>query len=152
MKVRIELVDDSSEEEVIIRCRRMDDTVGKIQQYIREQTVRSLSIAFYQGNEEYYFPIDKVLFFETEGEHIYAHTERDAYRIKYRLYELEEMLPPYFMRCSKSTILNSMRVYSITKNLSASSLVGFENTHKHVYVSRKYYQQLRRMMRKDELT
>ena len=150
MKVRIELVDDSSEEEVLIRCRRVDDRMEKIQRYIREQTSCSPSIAFYQGNEEYYFSIDKVLFFETEGEHIYAHTERDAYRIKYRLYELEEMLPPYFIRCSKSTILNSMQVYSITKNLAASSLIGFENTHKHVYVSRKYYQQLRRMMRKDD--
>lgn len=150
MKVRIELVDDGSEEEVIIRCGRVDDTVQKIQQYIKDQSSLKSQLTFYQDNQEFYFSIDTILFFETEGEYIYAHTEKESYRIKYRLYELEEMLPRYFTRSSKSTIINSKQVYSITKNLTASSLVTFKNTHKHVYVSRNYYQQLRQLMRKEQ--
>lgn len=150
MKVRIELCDDGSPDEVIIRCGRVDDTVQKIQQYIQDCAAQAISLTFYKDQQEFYFPVEQVLFFETEGEHIVAHTEKDAYRIKHRLYELEELLPRYFLRASKSTILNSRRVYSITKNLTASSLVTFRNTHKHVYVSRKYYQQLRQLIRKEE--
>lgn len=46
------------------------------------------------------------------------------------------------MRVSKSTILNTDRVYSLTRNLTASSLVTFAGSHKQVYVSRNYYKAL----------
>lgn len=146
MKVRIELVDGLAEDEVLIRCGRVDDTIQKIHRYILEQSTAGPKITFYKQNQEFYFPLDDVLFFETEGEHIYAHTANDAYRIKYRLYELEEMLPRYFVRAAKSTIVNIRQVYSIARNLTASSLIQFVNSHKQVYVSRYYYQQLRQRL------
>lgn len=150
MRVRIELVDDDSENEVIIRCGRVDDTVRKIQQYITEQSAPEAQIVFYQENQEFYFPVEHILFFETEGSRIYAHTEKDSYRIKYRLCELEELLPRYFIRSSKSAIINSRKVYSINRNLTASSQVTFQNSHKHVYISRNYYRQFRQLMRKEQ--
>lgn len=143
MKVRIELVEDLAEDEVLIRCGRVDDTIQKIHQYILEQSLTGSKITFYKDNQEFYFPLDDVLFFETEGEHIYAHTAKDAYRIKYRLYELEQMLPRNFVRAAKSTIVNTTQIYSIKRNLSASSLVQFQNSHKQIYVSRYYYSELR---------
>lgn len=146
MKIRIELVNDLTEDEVLIRCGRVDDTIQKIHQYILEQSQSIPKITFYKQNQEFYFPINDVYFFETEGEHIYAHTANDAYLIKYRLYELEEMLPRNFARAAKSTIVNIMQVYSITRNLTASSLVQFIDSHKQVYVSRLYYQELRRRL------
>ena len=149
MKVRIERLGDGEEDEVVIRCSRVDDTVQKIQRFIEDQTAQQVSFTFYKDNQEFYFPVDRILFFETEGEYVYAHTEKDSFRVKLRLYELEEILPGYFIRSSKSTIINSQQVYSITRNLTASSLVAFKNTHKHVYVSRHYYQPLKRLMRKE---
>ena len=146
MKIRIELVNDLAEDEVLIRCGRVDDTIQKIHQYILDQSSLGSKITFYKQNQEFYFPLDDILFFETEGEHIYAHTASDAYLIKYRLYELEQILPRSFVRAAKSTIVNIMQVYSITRNLTASSLVQFINSHKQVYVSRYYYQQLRQRL------
>lgn len=143
MKIRIEVVNDLTEDEVLIRCGRVDDTIQKIHQYILDQSLLSTKITFYKQNQEFYFPLDDVLFFETEGEHIYAHTADDAYQIKFRLYELEKILPRHFVRAAKSTIVNIMQVYSITRNLTASSLVQFMNSHKQVYASRYYYQELR---------
>ena len=64
------------------------------------------------------------------------------YQVKYKLYELEELLPRFFMRVSKSAILNTNHIYSINRNLTASSVVAFLNTHKQVYVSRYYYKPL----------
>ena len=86
MKIRIEVVNDLTEDEVTIRCGRVDDTIQKIHQFIIEQTQSAKKITFYKQNQEFYFPLENVLFFETEGEHIFAHTANDAYRIKYRLY------------------------------------------------------------------
>ncbi|MDF2632562.1 MAG: LytTR family transcriptional regulator [Caproiciproducens sp.] len=146
MKIRIEVINDLAEDEVVIRCGRVDDTIQKIHQYILDQSLLSSQITFYKENQEFYFPLNTILFFETEGEHIYAHTVNDAYRIKYRLYELEEILPRSFVRAAKSTIVNVTQVHSITRNLTASSLIQFINSHKQVYVSRYYYQELRQRL------
>lgn len=146
MKIRIELVDDLTEDEVLIRCGRVDDTIQKIQQYILEQSSFNSKMTFYKENKEFYFPLENILFFETDGEHIYAHTANDEFRIKHRLYELDELLPKYFVRASKSAIINILQVYSITRNLTASSLIQFKNSHKHEYVSRHYYKELRQRL------
>lgn len=146
MKIRIEIVDGLTEDEVVIRCCRVNETVQNIQKYALEQSSSVAKITFYKQNQEFYFPLGNVLFFETEGEQIHAHTADDAYLIKYRLYELEEILPRHFVRAAKSTIVNITQVYSITRNLTASSLVNFIGSHKHVYVSRNYYQQFRQRL------
>ena len=146
MKVQIQVVDDLPEDEVIIRCGRVDNTIQKIHQYILEQSSSELKLTFYKQNQEFYFPLDDVLFFETDGEHVYAHTVNDAYRIKYRLYELEEILPSQFVRAAKATIVNIASVYSVTHSLTSSSLIQFTNTHKQVYASRHYCNELRRRL------
>lgn len=74
---------------------------------------------------------------------LHAHTRDGIYRIRSKLYELEETLPGSFMRVSKSAILNVHHVYSIERNLTASSIVQFQGTHKQVFVSRHYYKALR---------
>jgi DNA-binding LytR/AlgR family response regulator len=142
VKIRIEVDGELLEDEVTIRCSRVDDTIRKIHQYVLDQAQSEERITFYKDNQEFYFPLDMVLFFETEGEYIYAHTADDAYRIKYRLYELEALLPKVFVRASKSAIVNLRRIISVTRNLTASSLVQFSGSHKKVYVSRHYYRQL----------
>jgi len=99
-------------------------------------------LVFYKDATEYYLELDEILFFETDETGISAHTKKDVYQTKYKLYELEDLLPGFFMRVSKSTILNTRHIYSINRNLTASSVVAFSGTHKQVYVSRYYYKPL----------
>lgn len=146
MKVHIELVDGLSEDEIVIRCDRVDERLQKIHRFILAQSSPVSEIVFYKLNQEFYFPLDHVLFFETEGEHVFAHTRDDDYRIRYRLSELDEMLPRHFIRTSKSGIVNTAQVYSITRNITASSLIQFKDSHKHVYVSRHFYDALRQRL------
>ena len=144
MKLRIEVTDGFSEDEVVIRCGRVDDTVSKIQDFI--QSLSAPQITFYKGTQEYYLPLEEILFFETDGEQVYAHTKNDAFRVKYRLYELEEKLPQQFVRAAKGTIVNTSHIYAINRNLASSSQVKFANTHKQIYVSRHYYGSLKAKM------
>ena len=145
MKIRIEIDDNLKEEEIIIRCSELNDSIKKIQQNIME-TSKKTNIVFYKENIEYYLPLDSILFFETSGNGIDAHTINDIYRIKNKLYELEEILSNNFIRISKSTILNTNHIYSINKNLTSSSIVQFNKTHKQVYVSRGYYKAMRQRL------
>lgn len=143
MKLRLEFDGGIDEEEVVIRCKELNERVKQIQLAITNISSAKQRFVFYKGDTEYYISLDEILFFETEEKQIFAHTASDRYQVKYRLYELEEFLPGHFMRVSKSTILNTERVYSIRKNLTASSMVEFLNTHKQVFVSRYYYKPLR---------
>lgn len=143
MRIRIEVVEDLTEEEVVIRCAGITDKVQKIQQAVLEVTDRLQKFEFYKGEKQYYMPLEEILFFETDAEGICAHTVADVFTVKFKLYELEQMLPGYFLRVSKSSILNTRVIYSITRNLTASSIVEFQNSHKTVYVSRYYYKLLK---------
>lgn len=143
MKVRIEIGDSSEEEEVIIRCRKITHTVQKVQEAVTEALGRTQNFPLYREDREYYVPLEEVLFFETSGEGIKAHTATEVFATKYKLYELEHMLPGNFTRISKSSILNVERIYSITRNVTSAGIVTFYGTLKEVYVSRHYYKALK---------
>ncbi|MGL4449906.1 MAG: LytTR family DNA-binding domain-containing protein [Clostridium sp.] len=144
MKIRIEIDDGILEDEVVIRCRGISDEILEIQNMILDKAKRSSGIEFYKNDKEYYISLSKVLFFETNSnKEIDAHTKDEVYKVKYKLYELEEILPSEFMRVSKSAIININRIHSILKNITSTSLVEFKNTEKKIYVSRSYYKDLK---------
>ena len=144
LKLRIEITDELSENEVVIRCNHIDDNIKKLQSFIKD--LSSPQIVFYKGQQEFFLPLEDVLFFETEGERVFAHTTKDSFRVKYKLYELEEILPRYFARASKGTIVNTSRIYAINRQLTSSSQVKFTNTHKQIYISRHYFNALKNKM------
>lgn len=142
MKIKIEIDENLIEDEVVIHCASINEEVTKVQKAISEVVNASQKLVFYKEATEYYLELDEILFFETDENGISAHTRKDVYQTKYKLYELEDLLPGFFMRVSKSTILNTRHIYSINRNLTASSVVAFAGTHKQVYVSRYYYKPL----------
>ena len=143
MIIRIEVDNKIKQNEVIIRCGEISEEVKNIQIMLRDMLSNKKRITFYKGDTEYYNSLEEILFFDTEKNGVCAHTIDNIYSVKYKLYELEELLPGYFMRVSKSTILNTNHIYSITRSLSSSSKVEFQNTHKQIYVSRYYYKPLK---------
>lgn len=138
MKIRIELDENIDDNEVIIRCREIDKSIEQIQTAI-SQISKKGNFVFYKEHTEYYFPLSTIIFFETSENITYAHTINDIFITKNKLYELEDMLPNSFIRISKSTIVNVDHVYSIDRNLTSSSCISLDKTHKKVYVSRSYY-------------
>lgn len=143
MKIEIDIDENIEDLEVIIKCAVINDKVQKLQRYLSDISKDKKQVIFYQEEKEYYFDVSRILFFETSENGIDGHTKDDIFNVRYKLYELEELLPAYFMRVSKSTILNTHEVYSITKNITSASKVEFHGTHKRVYVSRNYYKTLK---------
>ena len=141
MKVRIELDDSLADTELVIRVSRIDERIQKIQDVLEESAAPT--ILFYKESSEYFVELAEILFFETDGAKIFAHARNDAYEVKLKLYELEELLPRYFCRISKSTIVNAKAIYSLEKSFSGTSSVQFSKTHKKVHVSRHYYHLLK---------
>lgn len=142
MRVKIEIESGLEEAEIVIRCSQLDESVVNLQNYITQLSGGEKTLCLYRGETEYYVPVKEIYFFETEGKVIHAHTAQDIFETPYKLYELEELLPGGFMRISKSTIVNLDYIYSITRNLTASSVVEFAGSNKRALVSRSYYKAL----------
>ena len=110
-----------------------------MQQYMNSQFEQIEAI---KDDVSYYLNLSDILFFETDSKIVMAHTTKNAYQVKYKLYELEDILGGNFMRVAKSTILNLDKIYAITRSIS-NCQIKFEESYKTVYVSRHYYRDLR---------
>ena len=139
MKVKIEIEENLAEEEVIIRCRELSDSIVSLQNYISRQSGVKKCLSLKNADTEFFVPMEEILFFETQGREIRAHTAERILGCDYKLYELEELLPGGFMRVSKSAIVNLDHVYSVTRNLTASSVMEFAGSNKKAFVSRAYF-------------
>lgn len=142
MQIRIE-VSDQGEDEVIIRCKEITPEIVQLQKTLADQSKKTESIVLFQGDTEFYIDVNQILFFETEDQKVIAHTRTESYETGKKLYELEEMLSGTFQRISKSSIVNVSKIYSIKRNVTASSEIEFLGTHKQIYVSRAYYKVLK---------
>lgn len=145
MKIRIELDDSLDDVEVVIRTSRLSAEIEQIQQALVQ--VNHPQIIFYKASSEYFLDLADILFFETDGTRIFAHSRENAYEVKLKLYELEECLPVYFCRISKSSIVNTRSIYSLDKSFSGTSTIRFYDTVKQIHVSRHYYQLLKEKLR-----
>ena len=142
LKIRIEM-SEGIQEEVVIRCREITPEIIRLQQLLSGDFDRSNQFLLYKGDTEYYLNVNDIIFFETEGNAVMAHTKNDMYETRRKLYELEELSGGRFQRISKSAIVNVDKVYSIKRNVTSSSAIEFQGTHKQIYVSRAYYKVLR---------
>lgn len=147
MKVLLEIDENIIEDEIIIKCNKVNNNIINIQKAISDISSNKPSIIFYKDDKEYYLNIDEILFFETEENITYGHTLNDVYKVKYKLYELLEVLPSNFMKISKSSIINIDKIFSIDYSFTSSSLIQFQKSHKQVYASRLYSKDLRRKLR-----
>lgn len=145
MVIRINIDNNINEDEVIINCKDINSDIKQIQSYITSLNSKN-KFSFYKKDVEYFLSINDILFFETTDNSICAHTVDDVFETKYKLYELENILPNNFIRISKSSIININHIYSIEKNITSSSVVKFNKSYKQVYVSRMYFKSLRERM------
>ena len=150
MKVRIEISDDG-EEEVVIRARSLSDEVRRISEAAEKIAGGEAQLSLTDGKREYFVPLSELLFFETEGGHLTAHTADRMFYTSLKLYELESVLPRTFVRASKSCVVNTARISSISRNPMGASETCFTGSYKKVYISRSYYKSVRQVIEETRL-
>ena len=139
MKIRIDIDNKAEELEVTIRCNKVDEEVAKLQNAMLRALSDDTRLKLMKGEMDCYIEPEDILFFETEGKRIYAHTKDEVFESGLRLYELEETLPRSFLRISKSAIVGTKAIYAIDKNPVGPSTIHFRGSHKKLSVSRQYF-------------
>ena len=150
MKLRTVIREDASEE-ILITCRRYTDETRYLEDLIKHAVGLDNELMLTLGDTQYFVPKSDLLFFESLEGKVAAHTSEKMYYTTYKLYELEKLLPPSFVRISKSCIVNTAHISSIKKNLAGASEITFRDGIKRVYASRNYYKTLMDTIRETRL-
>ncbi|MDY5023454.1 MAG: LytTR family transcriptional regulator, partial [Blautia sp.] len=84
MRVKIEIEEGLAEEEVIIRCGSLNNSIISLQNYISKQNNGKRCLSLTSGETEFYIPMEDIYFFETEGREIRAHTADKIFSCSYK--------------------------------------------------------------------
>lgn len=152
MNIKIEVDESISDTEVVIRCRELSDEILVMQKQLLQSAKETLKIEAEKNGVTYYLSLGEIIFFETNQNQIAVHTVDQIYMTRFRLHELEDMLPGKFVRVSKSAIINISKLHSICKNITGASEVTFLGSHKKTFVSRNYYRMLMEKIKEKRLS
>ena len=136
MKLFLKLNKAYTETTVTVESPEMDDEVKQLIEYIH-----SLDQQFLIGKKEEMQHILKpadIHYFHTEKDGVVAVTSEGSFKLKEKLYELEDILPSNkFIRLSKSVIANLHEMSRFEASFNGTLCVYFKSGAKE-YVSRTY--------------
>jgi len=140
VKVFVEKVDASKLEKVIIQCYKVTDEVKSIVNFVKSTEA---SLAGYVEDRITQVYLQDIFYIEAVDNRVFAYTQKKIYELKYKLYEFEKIYESQrFFRCSKSMIVNLMKiesVYPIFNGRLAAKLLNNEE----IIISRQYVPMLK---------
>ena len=144
MKITIQDLPEGAEEEIIIRCRGMDEHLLKLI-YALKSGREKLAVS----KDEKIFQIlpAAVYYFEAVDNRVFACMEKEVYETKLKLYELEDRFyGTDFFRASKSIIVNLAKVESLSPAFNGRFEATMKNGEK-LIISRQYVPLLKEKLR-----
>ena len=104
MKVSVIRPSSDEEDEIIIRCHTLSDDMDRLIHRLRYGEIK------FTGYDEHgisTIAASDIYYFETVDNKVFAYCKQSVYKVKERLYQLEEVIEELpFMRISKSMIVN----------------------------------------------
>ncbi len=143
MKIIIEDIKEDEEEEIIIRCNNIDESI--LQMIYGVKMERRKIAGFLNGRIVMIEPKD-VYYFESVDNKTFIYCENKVFETKLRLYEIEqEYEKSDFFRSSKSTILNISKIKSISPAFNGRFEALLKNNEK-VIISRQFVPVLKKKL------
>ena len=142
MKFKL-IIDKTKDEEMVATVHQRSALTDQIEALIRSHAGTD-TITAYTEDEMKLLPFSDIECITVLGGKTWAiDTQNHRYRLKYRLYELEELLPASFIRINKSALANENRLdhfaVTCTGAVDAVFKCGWRE-----YVSRRCFAQIKR--------
>ncbi len=135
------IIDKEKDEEMVITAHRRTALIDEIEALIYKHTDR---IPGYTEDDIKMLSVSEIECITVLDGKTYAIDSRNCqYRLKQRLYELEEQLPSSFIRINKSTLANEARLdrFAVTYSGAVDAVFKCGYTE---YVSRRCFAQIKR--------
>lgn len=136
MKVSLDIDRKFEETKVLIECQKLDTSVQDLLDFIEGMDTEFLIGK--DGEMQYIMKPEEIHYCHSEKDSVVAVTEMGSFKVKEKLYELEEILPAHkFIRLSKSVIANLHELSRFEASFNGTLCVYFKSGAKE-YVSRTY--------------
>ncbi len=135
MKITITEPGEGEEDEIIVRCRHMDQQLLKLIYAVKAG--REKITALQDGN---YFQVapEEIYYFEAVDNKVFLYLEKEVYETRMKLYELQEIFQGTdFFRASKSCIVNLSKVKRLSPAFNGRFEALMQNGER-VIISRQY--------------
>lgn len=143
MKVKIEKIDQGKEEQILISCYEINQEIEEIVRFVK---------AYNKGIEAYdeqgvrNVIISDIYYIEAVDQRVFVYLKKSVFEIKLRLYEFERRFDDLsFFRCSKSSIVNLMKIKSLKPALNGRFCAMLYNGES-VVIARKYVSELKKKL------
>ena len=142
MKLKL-IIDRSKDEEIVITAHERTDMIDRIEAIVMESNDNSRVVAYNEDEIRFLSFSDIECITVIDGKTYAVDTRGSKLRLKKKLYELEAILPPYFIRINKSSIANEKRLEKFTAAFSGAVDAVFKCGYVE-YVSRRCFAQIKR--------
>ena len=116
------IIDKEKEEQVIIYAHQKTKLVEQIERLASEDILIG-----YRDSEAVRLLFSEVYCFIVEENKVYALTESERFRLKSRLYQLEEVMPPQFVKLHQSCIANMQKMRRFDASMTGALMVTMQN-------------------------
>lgn len=142
MKFRL-MIDKEKDEEVVATVHERSPLIDEIEALISKHTDR---ITGYTEDDIKMLSVSEIECVTVlDGKSYAIDSKNRRYRLKQRLYELEEQLPSSFIRINKSTLANESALDRFTVTIAGSVDAIFKCGYRE-YVSRRCFAQIKRRL------
>ena len=143
MKVTILEKQTGEEDELIVKCDYLDESLTKL---INQFKGSKGKMSFYKDSKIVFVEPEEVLYFESVDDTVFAYTADNVYETKSKLYQLENDLPAdSFFRANKAVIVNLNKIDSLAPVFGGRFEAVLENNYR-VIISRNYLNTLKELL------
>ena len=144
MEIKVFKVGKEKPEEVEIRCHELTEEVREIVAFVK---TRQGQITGLQEGKQFEIAVTDLAYVEAVDNKVFLYTQKQVYETRQKLYELEELLrEKYFLRVSKSLLLNLMKVQSLRPAMNGRMLAVLKGGEE-IIITRKYVADLKKAIR-----
>lgn len=142
MKFRL-MIDPSKEEEVVVTAHGRSELTEQIEELVTRYSGTD-RLPVYTEEDRRLLPFSQIECITVLDGKTYAiDTEGVHNRVRLRLYEVEQLLPPGFLRINKSTLANRARLVRFATSYSGAVDAVFKCGYRD-YVSRRCFTEIKR--------
>lgn len=128
IKINTDISSEYKEISITINAPNLSDEIRNLIEYVSNINTISNQIVASKNNEIYFIDLEEVICFFSKDKYNYVRSIDGTYKIKYKLYELEELLKQKdFIRISNSCIININQVKYFDTSMLGTILVKFKD-------------------------
>lgn len=143
MKITIQDIAPGEEEEIIVKCRDLDEALLRV---IQELKTRRGKFTVTDNDKIRQIDAEDVYYFEAVDNKVFLCLEQAVFEIKYKLYEVEaEYANTDFFRASKSVIVNLAKVKQFAPDFGGRFEAQMKNGER-LIISRQYVPALKKRL------